>query len=155
MTIRRFLNTALISCALIIGAGTAHAQSARITGSQLRDAVMNEGYRAKLDTDDYGDPIIFTSMGGWKTAILTYGCNSEGCNSIQFRVTFVADDASIEKANEWNNTKRYLRCYVNDEGDMVGEMDVVLVDGAEADQISLMLETLESSVSDLSDFVFE
>ena len=43
-------------------------------------------------------------------------------SSLQLRATF-GGNHSLSKANEWNETKRFTRCYVESEGSIVLEAD--------------------------------
>ena len=44
---------------------------------KLVAVIQDMGYRAKLDVDNIGDPVIFSSADGVEFAILFFGCNKK------------------------------------------------------------------------------
>lgn len=90
-----------------------------------------EGYAAKLGTDNQGDPMITSSSSGSKFVILFYNCtDNKDCATIQFRSSYDFDEpVPLEKLNEWNRTKRFIRAYLDEENDPAVDMDIDLDKG--------------------------
>jgi len=88
----------------------------------LRDA----GYRAEVITANNSTRVL-TGMGGWNVNVYFYDCNDSGdCRSLQYRVWLdKMDNYSLNAANKWNHEKRFAKAYLNDNGDIYLEADVL------------------------------
>ena len=113
----------------------AHAQSHNMVRAQNPDSVVSAlqsgGYSAKLGTDEVGDPMITSGVGGTTFQIFFYNCtDNRECATVQFHSGYDTNGSvSVESMNEWNRSKRFGRGYIDDENDAVLEMDVDLDDG--------------------------
>ncbi len=85
---------------------------------------------ARLETDEYGDPIIIGAMGESNYAVEFYGCsNGRQCEELLFRAGFVTKDFTEREMAEWNRTSHFGKVYIDKEGDPSIEMDVILTGG--------------------------
>lgn len=79
--------------------------------SGLQDA----GFRAKLEKDKTGDPMISSEASGYEFEIYFYGCEKgQNCAELQFQTTFMAEaDNTPDYANAWNTSKRFIQASVD------------------------------------------
>lgn len=101
-----------------------------VSGDEVQAVLQRAGYRAELGVDSVGDPMVSSATGGLGYTVYFYECSSEKrCNSLVFWGGFAMNEKpSIDAINEWNQTKRFSRAYLDEEGDPILEMDL-LVDG--------------------------
>ncbi|MBE3640094.1 YbjN domain-containing protein [Mangrovicoccus algicola] len=85
----------------------------------MQAALQELGYRAELDQDGEGDPMIRSSAAGSNFSIYFYGCvDHAGCDSILFTAGFdLSEPMSPEQANDWNRDALLATIYLDDEGD--------------------------------------
>ena len=83
--------------------------------------IQDLGYRAKLDVDNTGDPIIHSSVGGTEFSLQFFGCtedNNDQCKMLLYKVGYDLDEGSDLKAvNSWNEMTLVARAYLDDESD--------------------------------------
>jgi hypothetical protein len=95
---------------------------------KLVAVIQDLGYRARLDVDNLGDPVIQSSVGGTDFSILFFGCDEESheqCKLLLFKVGYDLDDGTtLGVVNEWNESRLVGRAYLDDEMDPWLEMAV-------------------------------
>lgn len=118
----------------------------------VAEALRQAGYRAQMDTDDVGDPMIRSTSSGTEFLILFYGCTDNAdCRTVQFYVGYRdPPNASLEAMNIWNTQNRFGRGYVTDEGSARVEMDLDLDDGGMSSE--LFTDNLELWVGTMARF---
>lgn len=118
---------------------------------RLRGIIQDLGYRARLDVDNVGDPLIMSSVGGTEFAIVFYGCDEsthDACDFLLFKVGYdLAAGASLDAVNRWNATQLVGRAYLDDVDDPWLEMPVVLERGISRGNFEALFEWWELSVS--------
>ena len=122
----------------------AQAQNVRAQEPEtVAEALRQAGYRAQLDTDSGGDPMIRSTSSGSDFLILFYGCTDNAdCRTVQFYAGYSEpSNASPEAMNLWNAENRFGRAYVTDEGAARVEMDLDLDDGGLSQ--ALFIDNLE------------
>jgi hypothetical protein len=91
-------------------------------------ALQAEGYKAKLDKDDEGDPKIISSASGSEFFVNFYGCEkNRNCTSIHFASGYDPDSGkgpALAAINAWNKDKRYSKAWLDDDGDYWLELDL-------------------------------
>jgi hypothetical protein len=88
---------------------------------------------------------------GLKYAVYFYGCKEAmNCSSIQFFAGYT-DPFTIEKANEWNKTYRWVRAYEGEGSNF--KMDVDFAGGITRDHLEEVFVTWETLASKIKDFV--
>jgi len=106
---------AALALAAVLGAATPAAQAA---GPGLVDATDPEALRAiaerfgaaRLDVDDYGDPIILGMMRGTYYAVEFYGCdNGRSCRELLFRAWFETRELTELEMAGWNRNAHFGR----------------------------------------------
>ena len=100
---------------------SANAQSDLIDATDpggMRDIIRQLGYRALLETDEYGDPRIATSVGGTTVYIYFYDCTDNAdCRTIMYAGRYdPADNLTAEAMNDWNRDELFGRAYIDEDG---------------------------------------
>ncbi len=69
---------------------------------------------------------ILSSAAGFNFSIYLYGgCEQDRVTNLQFSSAF-GDKVSVEQVNKWNREKRFLKAYMDAEGELCVEWDVVV-----------------------------
>ncbi|HEX7034134.1 MAG TPA: YbjN domain-containing protein [Pseudomonadales bacterium] len=109
------------------------------------------GHPAQLDTDEVGDPLIRSEVGGTRFAILFYGCDEarhDSCNFVLFRVGYdLADGLDLERINEWNATELVGRAFRDDVDDPWLELAWNLDGGVTARNFETTIACWEAAVA--------
>lgn len=117
----------IFTTALALAAAPLHVAKPAEFVSALQDA----GFRAELDVDDVGDPMIKSSANGASFIILFYGCEeNKNCTDLQFYAGYTLDEpVGVDVVNAFNQEYRFTRAYIDPDNDPVIEMDVLGGDG--------------------------
>lgn len=129
------MKTAIIALAtatallIVGGAGAAQAQEIHkggMTGPEVAAWLQKGGYKAELTKDSSDDPLINSAADGQTFKIYFYDCDeAKRCKALQFSAGFdLKTPLKLEKANEWNRNNRYLKVYLDDDGDPYVQYDV-------------------------------
>lgn len=119
--------------ALVLTAAPAVAQSVSAANPNGVVAAMQDmGYRASLDTDGVGDPMIESAAEGVNYRIYFFGCSDNAnCDSLMFSAGFdLTNGMGVTAINDWNSDAVITRGYLDDEDDPYLEMYVLTGDGA-------------------------
>jgi len=126
----------LAAASLALGVGASAAAQAKdipeggLTLAEVSSWLTDNGYQAKIETDDDGTRNIATSAEGAGFHIYLYDCKEDRCGSLQFSSGFSTKGAfDTAKMNEWNRTKRWARAYIDKVNDPWIEADVDLTPG--------------------------
>jgi hypothetical protein len=126
--------------------------------SELRAMLLEEGYRAKLSSDDQGDPMITSATAGYDFDIVFYDCTDNlDCQSIQFTAGFTdTDHGTVEDMNAWNKSKRYARAHRDDNGDVYIQMDLSMTrEGLGKDRFQENLALWGHLLSDFTSYIWD
>ncbi|MDJ0277025.1 YbjN domain-containing protein [Sphingomonas sp. 2R-10] len=120
--------------AIIAGAIVAQPAAAQNVDATRPDTVVaalrEAGYRAVLDKDNSGDPLVKSGAAGVDFSVYFYNCTAnKACKTVQFHAGFVKKGVTLDTINTWNATHRFARAYLDDEKDPRIEMDVDLDHG--------------------------
>ncbi len=126
---RIWAKLAIIAGAIV--AQPAAAQNVDATRPETIVAALREaGYRAVLDKDNSGDPMVKSGAAGVDFSVYFYNCTAtKACKTVQFHAGFVKKGVTLDTINTWNATHRFARAYLDDEKDPRIEMDVDLDHG--------------------------
>ena len=120
----------------------------------LRDA----GYKATIDVDDYGDPIINTEWGGYTGAVYFYGCDEathDRCESVQFRSGFDRKKPlPLTTLNEVVTKYRYTAMWLDKDGDPWVNFDMFLGAGVPKSVFLGTLNAFKGNFATISEAVF-
>lgn len=112
---------AVTVAALALGVAPASAAELHKDGMTVKEIqawLMESGYKAEVTKGSDGDEYIQSSADGVSFEVYPNDCNKGRCASMQMSAAFdVKEKLSAEKANVWNAGKRYVDCYIDDEGD--------------------------------------
>lgn len=138
-----------------MGAAPASAGEGKgITGPELAAILQAEGYKAKLDKDDGGDPLVRTAMGGVNVNVLFYDCTQGRCGSLQFRVGIDLDKgATAADVGRFNADYRYANAYLDEESDpfLKFDFEVLHTDHAAhvASQLGIWEDVLDAFLDEM------
>ena len=97
---------------------------------EVQSWLIDAGYKAELAKDNQGDSYLKSATDGVGFEVHFYDCKKDRCASIQFIAGFDIDGKlDMAKVNEWNDGKRYVDCFIDDEGDPWFTYDVNLSPG--------------------------
>ncbi|HEX5183662.1 MAG TPA: YbjN domain-containing protein [Allosphingosinicella sp.] len=128
------LAAGLGASAVPAGAAMVRAQDPQSVVAALQKA----GYRARLDTDKTGDPVVRSASSGTDFSVFFYNCTDhKDCRTVEFYSGYHLDKnpVGLDKMNDWNRTMRFGRAYLDDQKDPVLEMDVDLDAGGMSDDL--------------------
>ena len=134
----------------VIAAGSANAAMAAMSvdmsdgtavlnGSNVDEvlAIARSYGDAELETQSNGDPQIRGTIDGIGYSIYFRNCTSnEDCEDLNFYCGILDQKASPDVINDWNQTTRFGKGYLDEDGDTVVEMDVNLEGGVTVDNLS-------------------
>lgn len=153
-----------LMAALLAGAllGASAAQAAPtilhdqgMSGPEVAKWLRDLGYKAELGTDKSGDPMIKSGAEGISFDIYFYDCvEKPRCKAIQFSAGFdLKQPLTAAKINEWNRKNRYLKAYIDDEGDPHVEYDVNINAGRTKEGLSDDFAVWTSMIGDFTKFI--
>lgn len=89
---------------------------------------QQEGFSAEAGQDAVGDPRIAFRVIGIHCQLYFYDDKNGRASSLQFATGFNATPG-LDKVNEWNRRKRFLKTWLDSDGDIHLEMDLDLDGG--------------------------
>jgi hypothetical protein len=155
----KVLTLAAASAFVLLAAFEAGAQElVDATDPEKLVAVIQElGYRALLDVDNIGDPVIKSSVGGTDFSILFFGCdeqNHDQCKLLLFKVGYDLDEGTtVDNVNEWNESRVVGRAYLDDEMDPWLEMAVNMDGGVSRRNFEDTFDWWEVSIEDFESHI--
>jgi hypothetical protein len=116
--------------------------------------LQREGYKAKLDKDKQGDPLIESAASGAKFHIFFYDCKQgQECGSLTFHAGYAMEKDKTpapEKVVEYNRGWRYGRAYLDDDKDPNIEFDLAFGGSAMPDK--MFVKNLEAWTGSMASF---
>lgn len=153
MWIRRFAYILFLAAGWQTGAG---AQPVDATDPERLVGIIRDlGYRARLETDRIGDPMIVSSVGGTDFNIYFFGC-TEGarCMSLLFKVGYHLEaGTTLETVNAWNETSLFGRAYRDEDADPWLELAVNLHGGVSLDNFRDTFDWWEVILEEFEDHI--
>ena len=92
-----------------------------VTRNDVQELLESEGFSVEVDED--GD--LLWKLEGYNTWMFI----AKDGESLQFYAPFGDGNATLKKVNTWNQTRRYSRSYLDDEGDPRLELDLDMAGG--------------------------
>ncbi len=89
---------------------------------------------AALATQPDGNPMLSGRINGIPYSARLRNCTARDCADMNFRVGFMIKPTP-EAINNWNRDKRFSKAYLDNAGDAILEMDVVLSGGVSPDNL--------------------
>jgi hypothetical protein len=116
--------------------------------------IQDMGYRASLEVDTEGDPLIRSSVGGTPFALVFYGCSEahDACQVLLFRTGYELErKVGIDVINRWNATRLFGRAYLDEVRDPCLELALNVSGGVTRAQFESTFEWWEASVGAFED----
>ena len=148
---------AVAGLAMVLGAWVGDARAAqeddgRIGGPELVKILQDAGYRASLETDSDGDPLVRTGMAGWNVVIHFYDCQQGRCGSLQFSTGIdLEHGTTMAVVNKFNTEYRYGRVHLDDEADPFLVFDFEVLKTDHAHYVASQVDTYEQLLGALSE----
>ena len=118
------------------------AQPATLTPQTIRKSLASAGL---VQTDNEGRALIRTGS-DMHTAMHLYGCTKAGCTSVLLRTFLKSSKLQIGDLNRINAAMRFIKVYLDDDGDVAIEMDIDLARNATADIPATLLKRFEEEL---------
>ena len=127
---KSLLVAAVAACVLV--GGSAQATPLHADGMTLKEVqtwLLDSGYKAEK-AKDKDDEYLKSAADGVTFEVHMYDCKKDRCASIQMIAGFDLDQKlSMEKVNDWNSGKRFVDCFIDEEGDPWFTYDINLSPG--------------------------
>ncbi len=149
----------LLLAAALVGVSTTAGAAGQNVGADdpeaLAEIIRDMGYKAAVDVDDLGDPMIRSSVNGSDVYVLFYGCeDGEDCKTLLFRVGYdLENGTTLDVVNAWNKDKLYSRAYLDDEQDPWLEMAVNLFGGVSRENFADTFDWWDVMVGEFEDYI--
>lgn len=73
---------------------------------------------ARLERGANGDDYIAATLDGINYAVDVYNCDPD-CADLSFTASFELDSVNVDLMNQWNQTRRFGKAYIREDGDAV------------------------------------
>lgn len=117
----------------LLTAGPAAAQIVDAARPQsVVNAMQSAGYRATLETSRGGKPVIRSAANGVNFSVMFDDCDERNisCKSLAFIGWYKAKPGwTIQRLNQWNDEKKFLRAYIDKDGDLAVDYWITTVGG--------------------------
>jgi hypothetical protein len=115
--------------------------------------LQDAGYRAEIVRSEKRS-YVRTGLSGRRVTVYMYDCNPQGCRSVQYSAIYTKDPKlTIELANDWNAKKRFVKTYIDSDGDLNLEWDVDMDGGVTLEFVKQSIFTFESFVGQFDKFI--
>jgi hypothetical protein len=96
-----------------------------MTGPEVAAWLGGRGFESIIGKTNQGGPKVDSVRSGAKFQVNLYDCEGDRCQSVQFSAFFdLKDGLTGPVANQWNKNNRYLKAYLNEDGDPYVQYDV-------------------------------
>jgi hypothetical protein len=130
-----------------------------MTASEVAAWLTRSGNPAQVapDTTTPGDQIVSTVIDGMDVDIYLYQCAGEGdarrCKSIQYATGWAPKAGlTVEKANAWNSSSRYVKAYITPKGSLFGEYDLDVSPGGTLEMLDDSLDNWRGMLTEFKNF---
>jgi hypothetical protein len=107
--------------AMSLAASASYAQNLKASNPEaIADKIRSIGYKANLEKDDLGDPLIVSSTDGSNFQIFFYGCDKgKNCEWLQFYKGYTIEKENYSKmrqlTDEWNLGSNFSKAAIDDD----------------------------------------
>jgi hypothetical protein len=133
------------------GAGGGGSVVDRITPEQLASALTAAGYQSQVKTTNDNQKFILAKIHGFNVGIYPGDCKPQGCSNLEWDVYF-SDKVSLDFVNAWNSQKRFVKAYVDKDGQIALSMDTMLVGGVAPANVVAYAAAFEYFLGELANF---
>jgi hypothetical protein len=149
MQLRTVLAAAAMAGAMVAAGAAASRElpAGGLTRQEVAAWLQAQGQTATIHPDSAGEIIVTSASGGVNWDIYFYRCTAGRCTDIQYAAgwTEIAS-MSVEKINQWNHDKRYIRAYFGPKNSVWGEYDVVVSPGGSWEQLNASLRDWNEAI---------
>jgi hypothetical protein len=135
----------LAAAACLALAGAAEARPIPDKGMTVEEVsawLKSAGFDPKIETSKDGASYVHSTSKGINFDIDLYDCAEGRCRGLQFVASFdMKEPLPAAKINEWNRTKRYLRGYIDENGDPTFLYDANVAPGGTYEALQDDLDT--------------
>lgn len=125
-----------------------------LTVEEVATFLKSKGYRAEIVTDSDGHSDIKTGMEGLSVSVNVEDCKGKHCESLQFVTGFdLKDGLTYERADEWNDVKRWASLSLDKDMDPYLSMDVSLTPGSSYEALTESVVIWEMMLDDAKGFL--
>ena len=146
---KKLLMTATTATLLMFTPAIASANEVGADNPQkIAELVKTWAQDVEVTKDDGGDPKITFKYLDIRQQVLFYGCKQgKNCKSIQFVVGWNNDGKqTLETVNKWNQSKRYVKAFLDKDNDLILQMDVDLEEKVSAAYLKDVMKTWQMSL---------
>lgn len=152
---KSFLLAAALGLAL---SGAAQARPINDKGMTLEEVsawVKASGHEPKIEKTKDGVRYLTTkTKDGVNFDVDLYDCEKDRCRALQFTASFdVEKPLDAKSANEWNRKKRYVRMYVDEQGDPLFQYDANVAPGGTFEALDDDLEVFLQFIPDMMEHI--
>ncbi len=139
---------AAVVAALSLSAGAASAQ---VTPQAVSDWLSGRALTPELVTEGE-ESFIRVQDEGLTWLLFFYGCEAQGCDSLQFGAGFTNDSITQDTVNAWNRDRRFLKAYfeAGEEGSAIVQYDMIPTEGAPMDHLSDHVDLWRGTLADFA-----
>jgi len=154
---KTILSIGLLAVSGLSGVASADSSTQIVDGTNpqaLVNIIQDLGYRANLEIDGDGDPMIRSSVGGTQFAVVFYGCGEthDKCQILLFKAGYELEEkVGMNLINQWNATRLFGRAYLDDVSDPWIELVLNVHGGVTRQQFENTFEWWETSVGEFED----
>jgi hypothetical protein len=155
-SVRGLLTAVTVALVLVIAAQPAAARdlpAGGLTREQVSSWLTGQGLTPNPRTDSNGASIVSSAVNGVNFDIYFFDCDSDRCRSIQFAAGWTNNGATGERVNEWNRDHRFIRAYLDRQGNPFGEYDLVISPGGTWEEIDHAMDNWKSMIVDFKTFI--
>lgn len=152
------LFAALSAAVLLAAPGAANARDLPSGGLTRQDVVTwlgQHGYQASVQHDNTAnDDFVGAQVKGVNFGVWFYTCDNGGrCKSLQYSAGWSGTKIPLDKVNDWNRDKRYLRAYFARAGGLFAEYDIDIIPGGTWEQLDFSLDRWSDRISDFKSYM--
>ena len=129
---KSLLLAAVGAACVLAGVGAAQAAPLPANGMTVKEVqtwLLDSGYKAEKAKDGE-DEYVRSAADGVNFEVHFYDCKKDRCASIQMIAGFDLDEKlTWQKANGWNSGKRFVNCFLDEDGDPWFSYDINLSPG--------------------------
>ncbi|MEM6408591.1 MAG: YbjN domain-containing protein [Pseudomonadota bacterium] len=152
----RLVKFILLSLTFFVG--PLHAQTVTAKDpTSIVTALQDMGYRAQLEVDEHGDPLIRSAAAGSRFSIYFYACQeNENCQDLLFIAWLATDNPpSFEAINSWNANKLTGTTFIDDDGDAAIQLFIPGAIDLTEDRFQQIMRRWDQALGAFMDFVFD
>jgi hypothetical protein len=126
-----------------------------LTAREVAGVLKAKGYKAEVIPDDTGDLKVKSAADEVNFTVFFYGCNhTPRCTSVTFQAGFhVEGGIPLEKVNEWNRDKRFLKTWLDKVNDPYIEMDVDAERGFSSEALAQNIDTWVAGIPEFKSYL--